>query len=442
VTWIRRNLVAVVLAGIVAALAVLFLNGNLQWRHDVARQEEHAQGGEEGEAVEKRVSHGKIVLDGKDLKASGIVVAAIREGTVSETLEAPGEVEIAHDHLAQVTPPIPGRIRAIHKLVGDAVSNGTVLCTVESAELGSARADLQSGLAEAAVTDRNLGRIKQLYDKGLRSETEVLASEADYNKARLHVDAARAHLRAVGINPDEPAPEGGANLINQYELPSPIAGTILQQQLTVGQNVEQKDVLFTIASLSSVWVNASVNERDAAKLRNGMSATAQVQTQGASNTVIRGVVTYIGQQGDQQTRTVPVRVLISNPRLSGPNPGFVLRPGMFTTVRFITGTKVRVVTVPPEAIQEINGQSVVFVRSPEARPPEGVGGNKGKANDDTTKDEDATSVVFEPRNVIVGTSDGNAVEIVKGLQRGEIVAVRNAFLLKSELEKEKIGDVD
>jgi multidrug efflux pump subunit AcrA (membrane-fusion protein) len=115
---------------------------------------------------------------------------------------------------------------------------------------------------------------------------------------------------------------------------------------------------------------------------------------------------------------------------------------MFTTVRFITGTKARAVTVPPEAIQEINGQSVVFVRSPEARPSAGAGGNKDKANDDTTKDADATSVVFEPRIVIVGTSDGNAVEIVKGLQRGEIIAVRNAFLLKSELEKEKIGDVD
>ena len=441
-TWIRRNLAAVVLAGIVVALVVLVLNGNLQWQHDVARQGEQAKGGEEGEAAEKRVSHGKVVLDENDLKASGIVVAAIREGTVSETLEAPGEVEIAQDHLAQVTPPIPGRIRVIHKVVGDAVSSDTVLCTIESAELGIARADLQSALAEAAVTDRNLGRIRQLYDKGLRSETEVLASEADSNKARLHVDAARAHLRAVGINPDEPAPEGSANLINQYELPSPIAGTILQQQLTIGQNVEQKDVLYVVANLSSVWINGSVNERDAFKLRNGMSATAEVQTQRASNAVVRGVVTYIGQQADQQTRTVPVRVLLSNPRLSGTSPGFVLRPGMFTTVRFITGTKSRVVTVPPEAIQEINGQSVVFVKSIEARPKAGVGGNKDKGNDETAKDAGTTSVVFEPRTVIVGTSDGSAVEIVKGLQRGEIIAIRNAFLLKSELEKEKIGDVD
>jgi len=442
VTWIRRNLAAVVLAVIVAALAVLFFNGNLRWQHDVARQGEHAQGGEEGEAAEKRVSHGKVVLDEKDLKASGIVLAAIREGTVSETLEAPGEVEIAQDHLAQVTPPIPGRIRAIRKVVGDAVSSGTVLCTIESADLGSARADLQSAVAEAAVNDRNLGRIKQLYDKGLRSETEVLASEADYNKARLHVNAARAHLRAVGINPDEPAPEGAANLINQYELASPIAGTILQQQLTIGQNVEQKDVLYVVANLSTVWVNAAVNERDVAKLHNGMSSVSQVQTQDASNAVIRGVVTYIGQQADQQTRTVPVRVLLSNPRLSGTSPRFVLRPGMFTTVRFITGTKIRVVTVPPEAIQEINGQSVVFVKSLEARPPAGVGGDKDKDNDETTKDAGSTSVVFEPRTVIVGTSDGSAVEVVKGLQRGEIIAIRNAFLLKSELEKEKIGDVD
>jgi cobalt-zinc-cadmium efflux system membrane fusion protein len=115
---------------------------------------------------------------------------------------------------------------------------------------------------------------------------------------------------------------------------------------------------------------------------------------------------------------------------------------MFTTLRFITGTKARAVTVPPEAIQEINGQSVVFVKSTEAHPPEGVGGSEDKASDDTTKDAGTTSVVFEPRTVIVGTSVGSAVEIVKGLQRGEMIAVRNAFLLKSELEKGKIGDVD
>jgi hypothetical protein len=83
VTWIRRNIAAVVLAGIVAALVVLFLNGNLQWQHDVARQGEHAQDGESGEAGEKRVSHGNVVLDEKDLKASGIVVMTIREGTIS-----------------------------------------------------------------------------------------------------------------------------------------------------------------------------------------------------------------------------------------------------------------------------------------------------------------------------------------------------------------------
>ena len=51
-------------------------------------------------------------------------------------------------------------------------------------------------------------------------------------------------------------------------------------------------------------------------------------------------------------------------------------------------------------------------------------------------------MVFQPRIVTLGISDGKAVEIVKGLQRGDKVVIRNAFLLKSEMEKEKIGDVD
>lgn len=150
-TWIRRNLAAVLLAGVIAVVAILSFNGSLQWKRNLARQGEHQEGREGGEAGEKRISHGKIVLDEQDLKASGIVTAAIQDGTISETLEAPGEVDIAQDHLAHVTPPIPGRIHAIQRVVGDAVTSGTVLCTIESAELGGARAELQPSLAEAAV---------------------------------------------------------------------------------------------------------------------------------------------------------------------------------------------------------------------------------------------------------------------------------------------------
>lgn len=447
-TWIRRNLAAVLLVGVISVLAVLLLSGNLQWNRGSNPGVSHTKGTEASEAEEKKVLHGKVVLDQEDLRASGVLVAAVQDGSVHETLEAPGEVDIAQNQLAQVTAPIPGRIRSIHKLTGDAVDRGSVLCTIESAELGSARADLQSAVAETAVTKRNLDRLGQLFDKGLRSESEVWASEAEYNKARLHVDAAAAHLRALGINPDQQRSEGSGDLINRYELPSPLAGTILQQQVTIGQNVELKDVLFVVADLSRVWVNASVNERDVEKLRNGMPASVQVQTQSPSPIVLDGTVAYLGQQADQQTRMVPVRVVISNPRLKGGNRGFLLRPGMFTTVRFMTATKPGVITVPPDAVQEIDGQTVVFLQSSSARSEEGSPENKqgdednkhhaGKAGESNGE----PSVAFEPRVVTLGISDGQAVEIVKGLQRGDKVVIHNAFLLKSELEKEKIGDTD
>ena len=441
-TWIKRNLAVVLLVGTIVVLGILFLNGNLQWNKGSAGRASRV---ESSEAAEKKVSHGKVILDQDDLRASGVLVAAVGNGNVHETLEAPGEIDVAQNHLAQVTPAISGRVRSIRRLAGDAVDAGSVLCTIESSELGGARADLQSAVAEAAVTKRNLDRLRQLFEKGLRSETEVWASEAEYNKARLHVDAASAHLRALGINPDEQASERSGDLINQYELRSPLAGTILQQQLTIDQNVEQKDVLFTVADLSSVWVNASVNERDVAKLRNGMSASVQVQTQAVSPVVLDGLVAYLGQQADQQTRTVPVRVVISNPRMKG---GFLLRPGMFTTVRFMTATKPGVITVPPDAVQEMDGQMVVFLQSSNARSEETSPENKQGTEDEGHKGEKIAkpkgepSVVFEPRVVTLGISDGKAVEIVKGLQRGDKVVIRNAFLLKSELEKEKIGDVD
>jgi multidrug efflux pump subunit AcrA (membrane-fusion protein) len=121
---------------------------------------------------------------------------------------------------------------------------------------------------------------------------------------------------------------------------------------------------------------------------------------------------------------------------------------MFTTVRFVTATKPGVLTVPPEAVQEIDGQSVVFLQSPEKHSDERSSENKEGTGDDdhragkVGKSSGDPSVVFQPRVVRLGISDGKAVEILKGLQRGDMVVIRNAFLLKSELEKEKIGDTD
>lgn len=437
-SWIRSHWSLLFAGLLVLLLAAFLITGKLQWAGGKTHSTESTSEG--GEAAEKKVVQGNVVLDEEDFEASGIAIATVQEGSVGETLEAPGEVETAQNRLAQVTPSIGGIVRSVHKLAGDTVMAGDALCAIESTELGSARAELQSAIAERDVTLRNYNRWKELYEKGLRSQTEVWASEAEYNKAKLRVEAATAHLRAIGLDPSATATGRGEELSNRYELRSPLSGTVLQEQLTVGQNVEVKDVLFTVADVSQVWVNASLHESDIPKLHAGMTATLQVQSQGQSLAALDGTITNIGQQADQQTRTVPVRIAVANKRGLGGSRGYLLRPGMFLTVQFITARKNGVIAVPNDAIQQINGQAVVFVEVPANEHNSGTAPKEQEKNHD--REESRSTHVLQPRAVTAGISDSKVTEITEGLKIGEKLVVRNAFLLKSELEKEKIGDQD
>ena len=431
--WIRNHLAASMLFVVAVLTILLFATGKLRWSSTELRPSPESNNSEHGEAAEKKVKQGKVVLDAEDFKASGIEVSEVKQANVGETLQSPGEVQPMQTRLAEVTPPIPGIVRVIHKIAGDPISAGGALCIIESTELGSNRAELEGAIAERDVTQRSYERLKELYEKGLRSQTEVWSAEADYNKARLRVEAASAHIRALGLDASSSREQSG--LSNRYELRSPLNGVVLQQQLTIGQNVEQKDVLFTVADLSSVWVSAAVHEKDIASIHRGTVALVEIQGQNGPPTSLDGSVDYISQQQDQQSRTVPVRITVRNRGEGRTSQGNLLRPGMFTTVRFVTSHRTASLAVPTNAIQELNGQSIVFV--------DVLGGEAENEKSDSAKKGPRSSEVahtFEPRAVQVGMSDGKVAEILKGLKRGEKIAVRNAFLLKSEMEKEKIGE--
>jgi cobalt-zinc-cadmium efflux system membrane fusion protein len=116
---------------------------------------------------------------------------------------------------------------------------------------------------------------------------------------------------------------------------------------------------------------------------------------------------------------------VKNGPVAGSDEHFALRPGMFATVDLETSRKERVVVVPISAVQTVGPDTVVFVLQAAA----------GQANE-------AHHSTFERRVVVAGERDSCFVEIVKGLKAGEQVVVENAFLLKSELEKSRIGEGD
>ena len=468
---------------VLVVLAALWATGRLElhWRPESRTDAKHEgdkhEHGKEGEEEQGRVKGDKAVLDADAVKAAGLRSEPVVQGSVAVALEASGEIHVPDERVAHVTPRVTGVVRNIYKARGELVTVGGQLAVIESAELGEVRAaaeaattdvklaeanvaawrrraqaggssappapvgwpDLDQALAEQsaaltekAVTERTYARLKELHERGLRSLTEMLAAEAEVARAqaraeaaarriavlgavadnelvktRQRLEAAQAKLRALG---GEAAAEGG-RAGARVVVRSPLNGVVTARDLTVGQTVEATAKVFSIADLSEVWVTAALYDKDLAAVRQGQPATVRVQ--GLGDAVFKGRVIQVGPQVDEKTRTMPVRVAIANP--AGAN-GISLRPGMFATVALETARKANVLVVPVAAVQTLDGQPVVFVETPLTE-----------------------GAAFQRRPVKTGARDDQVVEVLEGLAAGDRVVVVNAYLLKSEFERAKIG---
>lgn len=187
-----------------------------------------------------------------------------------------------------------------------------------------------------------------------------------------------------------------------YEVKSLISGTVIEKHITLGEFVSDQQDIYVIADLSSVWVNVTVYARDLERIRVGQ--TVAVEAAGIAETA-EGKIDYVGPVVGEATRTSIARVVL-------PNAQGVWRPGLFVTARVRTETVEAPLVVADKAIQNVRGQTVVFV-------VEGDG--------------------FRAQTVAIGRTDGEWTEILSGLRPGQDVAVQNSFILKSELLKSEAG---
>lgn len=182
-----------------------------------------------------------------------------------------------------------------------------------------------------------------------------------------------------------------------YEIKTRLDGTIIERHITPGEAVDRDKQAFTIADLSTVWVDLAVYQKDLDHVRVGQSVLIRT---GAGAAEAEGRISYIAPVVNEPTRTATARVLLPNPERSW-------RPGLFVTARILDPIEAPVV-VHRSAIQTIAGQPMVFVEHAGA---------------------------FEPRPLTLGRMGDTSAEVLSGLRPGERYVVTNSFLLKAELGK-------
>jgi cobalt-zinc-cadmium efflux system membrane fusion protein len=339
---------------------------------------------------------------------------AVTRTQVLVTLPATGEVALNENAAVHISPRIAGIIEFVSVDIGARVKVGDTLLTLASVELGKALADYERNRTLSDLTERVLTRETKLRDEKVGSEQDMIDARITFEQHRADLNASEQMLHVLGLTEEdlaamrEPAHGVGAG---RLPVRAPIAGMIIEKHAVVGEMVEAGKDLLLLADLTKVWVWANVQSRDLAPLlqaEKGGPVAVAIAVSAFPDRQFEGALDYVGATMNEQTRTIKMRATIKNPDLE-------LRPGMFCDVRIslANGQAEEVLAVPRAAMMADEGKSFVFVH---------------------WKDD-----FFVRRDVRRGRDFLGVVEIIEGLQAGETVVTDGAFLLKSDVLREKMG---
>jgi Cu(I)/Ag(I) efflux system membrane fusion protein len=308
-----------------------------------------------------------------------VTFATATRGPLAKEVRTVGQITFDETRLRTISPKIDGWVDQLYvNATGQAVSVGQPLLTVYSPMLVSAQEEL-------------------VLAKRLQSDVSAASEDTRQNAADLSASA-RRRLAYWDIPASEIAEIERTGLVQKtLTLRASAGGYVLEKSVLAGQKIMAGDALYKVADLSTVWAEGEVFEQDIANVRLGQTVHADFDAMPGEHRL--GRIAYVYPTLDPQTRTVRVRVVL-------PNGDLRLKPGMYATIRIAGNERTNVLTVPRSAVLATGERSIVFVRD--------------------------SSGTLTPREVSVGASNDDRVEILRGLAAGETVVSSATFLVDAE----------
>jgi len=326
--------------------------------------------------LRKEVESGEIRIDAEQRQRVGIRTERIERGTLELGLRAVGRVTADETALVDVSVKVRGWIAKLEiDSLGAPVRRGDVLFLLYSPELYATQQELLQALESQAAASGG----------GTPGRSDALVRAARKRLALWNV--ASADIDAI-VRRGEP----------QEDLPirSPASGYVIQKNVIQGAAVEPGVLLYRIAPLDKIWIDAAVQEADLALVSVGQRASVSLPSlPGAS---FEGSVAYLYPSLDRETRTGRIRIEL-------PNLEHRLLPDMYANVALSVERGERLL-VPASAVLYAGPRRVVFVDLGEGR--------------------------LAPRTIEIGAGNGDFYEVLSGLEAGERVVSSGNFLVASE----------
>jgi membrane fusion protein, heavy metal efflux system len=399
-----------------------------------------------------------IAVDEATAQRIGLKVESVTRRSLAFGVKATGQIEASPGRRVEVTNPVGGTVVKLLVEPGDTVAAGQPLAVITSGELAELRVtalensaerqgDVQQAQAnlrlaqqnydrqqqialtaidqartELRVAQEQYDRDKELTEQGAIPRREFLESEAHLAVARKELTEAESRLAVLEARTEVERAQtavqvaqsraqlstgtyrtrlqqlgAAANPDGTITIKAPIAGTIADRNVTLGQSAEDAGAtLMTIVDDRTVLATANVYEKDLSQVSQGQRV--RVTVTGLSKQVFEGQITTIGSVVEGENRIVPVKAELDNVRGK-------LKPGMFAELEVLSRTTAPVLVIPPSAIVEANNQQLVFVQN---------------------------GTAFQAVEVTLGRQAGNWVEVKSGLFDGDRIVTQRANQLYAQ----------
>ena len=324
----------------------------------------------------------EILLNDEQIRLGNIQTDTIRNGMIGDKMILTATLNTDESKVNSINARIMGRIdRLYFKNMGDYVSKGAHLYDLYSEELNNA---------------------KQEYIVAVEKQQSLDNSIIDFNRL---VQSAKTKLLLWGMS------EAQVSELTKSKKASPLtsfysieSGYITELPVMEGQYVSEGSTIVKLADLSSLWAEAQVYTSQLSAI--DLKGTAIVQFPDIPGKEWKGKIEFANPEIVSDSRLNLVRVSI-------PNPGGLLKPGMPAYVS-IKSKELNTLTLPSDAVLRDGKMNIVWVQS-------------GKNS-------------YKMKMVQTGLESGDRLEIKSGLQNGDVVVTRGAYLLNSEFVFKKGGN--
>ncbi|WP_231424129.1 efflux RND transporter periplasmic adaptor subunit [Pedobacter sp. Leaf250] len=317
-----------------------------------------------------------------------LIIDTVQQANGKADIIFSAKITANEDRKSELFPMVSGSVNRINVRLGDQVSAGQTLATVNSAEMAGFDKEVITANAELKTADRTLKQAEQLYESGLSSAKELEEAKNDYQIKKAELKRANSVLK---IN--------GGSSTGLYAIKSPLSGFVIEKNVNDNMQLRSDNdkSLFTVADLSNVWAMINIYESDISRVKPGDEVS--LSTLSYPEKVFNGKIDKIYNMIDQDSKVMNARVII-------PNPNFLLKPGMLGTVKVSARAGVDLPVVNSRAVIFDENKNYVLLL-----------GNDNKVR---------------IQEIEIGRKTANRIFISKGVQAGDrVIASKQVFLFEN-----------